>query len=127
MPTFFQHHETSKVAIKNLDLATFLNDIRIGKYQDLVLNVRTAKSKEDIDYFVLHQANKFMLDALRKKIKVTEEQLPIMMEDCGNTVSSTIPIALFKLRQEGKLREGKKLMLIGFGVGYSWAACLVDF
>jgi 3-oxoacyl-[acyl-carrier-protein] synthase-3 len=93
--------------------------------EDLLL--KAAKSKEDIDYFVLHQANKFMIDALRKKIKVTEGQLPIMIEDCGNTVSSTIPIALFKLRQEGKLSEGKKLMLIGFGVGYSWAACLVNF
>ena len=91
------------------------------------LLLKANKSKEDIDYFVLHQANKFMLDALRKKIKVTEEQLPIMMESCGNTVSSTIPIALFKLRQDGRLKEGKKLMLIGFGVGYSWAACLVNF
>lgn len=68
-----------------------------------------------------------MLDALRKKLKVPEERLPIMVEDGGNTVSSTIPIALFKLRQQGRLRQGHQLMLIGFGVGYSWAACLLNF
>jgi 3-oxoacyl-[acyl-carrier-protein] synthase-3 len=85
------------------------------------------RAKEDMDFFVLHQANKFMLEALRKKLKVPHEKLPIMVEDCGNTVSSTIPIALFKLRQQGRLRQGHQLMLIGYGVGYSWAACLLNF
>jgi 3-oxoacyl-[acyl-carrier-protein] synthase III len=91
------------------------------------LLLKSSKTKEDIDLFVLHQANKFMLDALRKKLKVPEEKLPILVEDCGNTVSSTIPIALFKLRQQGRLMSGHRLMLIGFGVGYSWAACLLNF
>jgi 3-oxoacyl-[acyl-carrier-protein] synthase-3 len=91
------------------------------------LLAKTSKSKEDIDLFVLHQANKFMLEALRKKLKLSEEKLPIMVEDCGNTVSSTIPIALFKLRANGRLTKSHQLMLIGFGVGYSWAACLLNF
>lgn len=91
------------------------------------LLLKAKKSKEEIDFFVLHQANKFMLEALRKKLKVTEDKLPIMVEDCGNTVSSTIPIALFKLRAQGRLAAGHQLMLIGFGVGYSWAACLLIF
>jgi len=88
---------------------------------------KTGMQKNDIDFFVLHQANKFMLEALQKKMNVPKDKLPIMVEDCGNTVSSTIPIALFKLRQEGRLKGGHRLMLIGFGVGYSWAACLMDF
>lgn len=82
-------------------------------------------TKEAIDYFILHQANKFMLEALRKKLKLTEDKLPITMENCGNTVSSTIPIALFMLLKEEKIQSGQRLMLIGFGVGYSWAACLL--
>jgi 3-oxoacyl-[acyl-carrier-protein] synthase-3 len=88
---------------------------------------KSGKIKEDIDLFVLHQANKFMLEALRKKLKISSESLPIMVEDCGNTVSSTIPIALYKLKANGQLNSGCNLMLVGFGVGYSWAACLVNF
>jgi 3-oxoacyl-[acyl-carrier-protein] synthase III len=91
------------------------------------LLVKAGKTKEDIDFFVLHQANKFMLEALRKKMKVSVEKLPILVEDCGNTVSSSIPIALFKLRSNKQLIQGHKLMLVGFGVGYSWAACLLNF
>ena len=98
----------------------------VPKAADALL-LKAGKTKEDIDFFVLHQANKFMLEALRKKLKAPPEKLPMLMEDCGNTVSSTIPIALFKLHQQGRLKAGHQLMLIGFGVGYSWAACLFQF
>jgi 3-oxoacyl-[acyl-carrier-protein] synthase-3 len=98
----------------------------VPKAADALL-LKAEMTKEDIDFFVLHQANKFMLEALRKKMKVPTEKLPIFVDDCGNTVSSTIPIALFKLHQQGRLKSGHKLMLIGFGVGYSWAACLLNF
>jgi 3-oxoacyl-[acyl-carrier-protein] synthase-3 len=82
---------------------------------------------EAIDYFVLHQANRFMLEALRKKLKVSEAQFPIHVEECGNTVSSTIPLTLAAMRDNGCFDTEKKLMLIGFGVGYSWAACLLNY
>lgn len=98
----------------------------VPKAADALLQ-KAGKTKEDVDFFVLHQANKFMLDALRKKLKVPEEKLPITMESCGNTVSSTIPIAICKLMQQGTLQRGQQLMLIGFGVGYSWAACLLNY
>lgn len=91
------------------------------------LLLKSGKTKEDLDLFVLHQANKFMLEALRKKLKLSEEKLPILMENCGNTVSSTIPVALYMLRQQGLLARGKQLMLVGFGVGYSWAAAMLNF
>jgi 3-oxoacyl-[acyl-carrier-protein] synthase-3 len=98
----------------------------VPKAADALL-LKAGKTKEDIDLFVLHQANKFMLEALRKKMKTPPEKLPILVDDCGNTVSSTIPIALYKLRKQGSLKAGHQLMLIGFGVGYSWAACLLNF
>lgn len=84
-------------------------------------------SAEEIDFFVLHQANKFMLDALRKKMKIDAEKMPMFVEDYGNTVSSTIPIALFEMKKNNLIKSGEKIMLLGFGVGYSWAGCLVDF
>ena len=84
---------------------------------------RANLSKENIDLFIFHQANKYMLNHLRKKIKIPEEKFFIGMEDCGNTVSSTIPIALYEAQKQGRLTESKNLILAGFGVGYSWAAC----
>jgi 3-oxoacyl-[acyl-carrier-protein] synthase-3 len=87
---------------------------------------KAGLTKDDIDYFVLHQANRFMLDTLRRKIGVAAERLPIHMEDVGNTVSSTIPLALMRMREAGQLVPGKRLMLVGFGVGYSWAATIIQ-
>lgn len=86
---------------------------------------KAGLAREDIDYFVLHQANRFMLEALRKKLKVPSEQLPIHLESVGNTVSSTIPLTLHAMKCAGQLVDRKQLMLIGFGVGLSWAACIL--
>ncbi len=87
---------------------------------------KSGLSQDNVDFFILHQANKFMLEALRKKMKVPHEKLPILMENVGNTVSSSIPMALSELKKDGLLSPGQRLMLIGFGVGYSWAACLIN-
>jgi 3-oxoacyl-[acyl-carrier-protein] synthase III len=79
----------------------------------------------DIDLFVFHQANKYMLDHLRKSLKIPQEKFQLAMSHCGNTVSSTIPIALKHAAMEGHLRPGATVMLVGFGVGYSWGATLL--
>lgn len=81
----------------------------------------------DYRYVVLHQANKFMLDALQKKLALPSEQVPRRYEDIGNTVSSTIPFVLAGLMEERKLDAGSHIALIGFGVGLSWAAAAIQF
>ncbi|MBW8756815.1 MAG: ketoacyl-ACP synthase III [Burkholderiales bacterium] len=86
---------------------------------------KSGATADSIDFFVLHQANRFMLEALRKKLHVPADRLPICMQDVGNTVSSTIPLALESMRRDGLLASPKRLMLIGFGVGLSWAGCLL--
>jgi 3-oxoacyl-[acyl-carrier-protein] synthase-3 len=78
-----------------------------------------------IDLFVFHQANQYMLEHLRKKLKIPESKFYLHLRDCGNTVSSTIPIALRSALDEGVLRSGQRVMVVGFGVGYSWAASLL--
>jgi 3-oxoacyl-[acyl-carrier-protein] synthase III len=78
---------------------------------------------EEVDLFVFHQANKYMLNHLRKKINISEDKFFISMEHCGNTVSSTIPIALYEAQKLEKFVNAKNIVLAGFGVGYSWAAC----
>jgi 3-oxoacyl-[acyl-carrier-protein] synthase III len=79
----------------------------------------------EVDLFVFHQANSFMLEHLRKKLQIPVAKFVYAMEDCGNTTSSTIPIALCREASNGRLRHGSLLMLVGFGVGYSWAAALL--
>lgn len=83
-------------------------------------------SMDDIDYFVLHQANRFMLESLRKKLKISADRMPVHLEEVGNTVSSTIPLTLHSMFQQGQLTSTKRLMLIGFGVGLSWSACILN-
>lgn len=94
-----------------------------------IKNVLTKQHLEisDIDLFVFHQANKFMLDFLRKKIKIPEDKFYINMHDIGNTVSSSIPIALKRAEQEGRLVKGSKVLLTGFGVGLSWGSTIIDY
>jgi 3-oxoacyl-[acyl-carrier-protein] synthase III len=86
---------------------------------------RARLGMEDIDLFIFHQANKFMLDHLQRKLKIPAERFCVAMADTGNTVSSTIPIALKCALENGKIRSGQRLMLVGFGVGYSWGSTLV--
>ncbi len=81
---------------------------------------------DDIDHFVFHQANSFMLNYLRKKTKIPAEKFYIDMEKTGNTVSATIPIALKNMMDKGMLKEGDKVLMAGFGVGYSWGATIME-
>jgi 3-oxoacyl-[acyl-carrier-protein] synthase-3 len=83
---------------------------------------KEGNTLEDFDFFIFHQANQYMLEYLRKKLKIESDKFSIQFGDCGNTVSSTIPIALKRELENGKIKKGDKVMLVGFGVGYSWAA-----
>lgn len=84
-------------------------------------------SRDGIDRVIAHQANKFMLDTLAKKLRIPAELLPHRFADTGNTVSSTIPIALAALHEEGSLTRGEKIVLLGFGVGLSWAGAALTW
>lgn len=81
---------------------------------------------ENVDLFLFHQANEFMLESLRRKCRIPKERFPIAMAYCGNTVSATLPILLHQMFTEGRVKPGNRLMLVGFGVGYSWAGAIVQ-
>ena len=81
--------------------------------------------KEDIDLFVFHQANKYLLNFLRKLLQIQEDKFYYGMDKVGNTVSSTIPIAMAMAIKENKIVAGQKILLAGFGVGYSWGGCVL--
>ena len=84
-------------------------------------------SKEDIGYYVFHQANKYMLNTLRKLNKLPKDGFFVDLSDTGNTTSSTVPIGLVKSITAGCIKEGMNVMVAGFGVGLSWAATILKF
>ena len=89
--------------------------------------IKNSLLQTEIDLFVFHQANKHMMEFLRKKLKIESEKFYYYIENVGNTVSSTIPIALKEAINEGKIRSGSKILIAGFGVGYSWGGTVLRF
>lgn len=87
-----------------------------------------AKVEMDaIDLVIFHQANQFMLEHIRRQTGIPAHKCPVVMQRCGNTVSSSIPIALGMCEDNGTLRPGMRVMLIGFGVGYSWGGTFLTW
>lgn len=84
-------------------------------------------TEDEINLYVLHQANKYMLNTIRKVCGISKERFYINLEHTGNTVSSTVPIALKCALQEGLIKNDFRVLVAGFGVGYSYGACLLDF
>ena len=82
--------------------------------------------REDIDYYVFHQANKFMLEYVQKKCKLKGQPFYNDIDKIGNTVSGTIPFGLEAVLQQENSKTLQRVMLAGFGVGLSWAGCIVD-
>ena len=86
---------------------------------------KNGLTHDDVNMFVFHQANSYMLNFLRKKIKIAPERFYVNMSEIGNTVSNSIPIALADARQENVLNG--PVLICGFGVGYSWAGCILNY
>jgi 3-oxoacyl-[acyl-carrier-protein] synthase-3 len=82
---------------------------------------------DQVDLFVFHQANKFMLNTLRKLCRIEKDRFYYAMEDVGNTVSNTIPIALKRAQADASIKQRSKILLAGFGVGYSWGGCVLQY
>ncbi len=101
----------------------------IARVPDAVrsLLAKTGLQQTDIDLFVFHQANQYMMETLRKNLKIEKERFFVYLENCGNTVSSTIPVALKAAMEQGRLQPGMRIMLVGFGVGLSWAATILHW
>lgn len=86
---------------------------------------KVGLKKDDIDLYVFHQANQFMLDYLVKLMKVDKEKFYMNFSDTGNTVSASIPIALKRAMEEGTVKPNQTILLSGFGVGLSWGSAVI--
>mgnify|MGYP001377265250 CR=1 FL=1 len=89
--------------------------------------LKNSISMDELDYVILHQANKLVLETLRDKLEIPEDKYCIDVEELGNTVSSTIPIAIKRAidKKNSKVNAGCKILIAGFGVGYSWGGTIL--
>ena len=83
--------------------------------------------KDQIDYYVFHQANKFMLNTIRKVCILPKDKFYVNLATTGNTVSSTVLIGLKECMDKGIIKKGDKVMISGFGVGLSWGGTVLTF
>ena len=103
-----------------------LINFTVGIMPETVENILSSAnmSKDQIKFYLLHQATLKMLQHLRTALQVDEVTLPVELANIGNTVSCTLPILIQQMREGGRLTRGDKNLLIGFGVGWSWAGCV---
>lgn len=88
---------------------------------------KNKMEKNDVDYYVFHQANKFMLNTIRKVCVLPKDKFYVNLSETGNTVSSTVMIGLKQCLESGSITSGMKVMVAGFGVGLSWGGTILKF
>lgn len=114
-----------RMSMNGLEITRFsLDKVPVLLHQTLEKNNITF---EEIDLFVFHQASLIILNSLKRKCKIPDSKFFIYLEEVGNTVSCTIPIALYHAEKENRLKRGDKIMLLGFGVGYSWGGTIITY
>lgn len=97
---------------------------RVPPLIDAVL-AQAAWQRDEVDAYVFHQANKFILEFLRKKVKIAAEKVPLSIDRYGNTSSASVPLTMVTERAE-LLAKGGKIMILGFGSGLSWSGVALD-
>ena len=84
-------------------------------------------AQEEISFYILHQANRRIVEAIAKRLGESIEKFPMNLEEYGNTSSASIPILLDELNRAGKLNRGQKIVLAGFGAGLTWGASILEW
>lgn len=88
---------------------------------------QTDVKLDEIDYFILHQANRRIIEAVAKRLKTDIAKFPMNLEEYANTSAATVPVLLDEMNRKGVFHRGQKIILAGFGAGLTWAACLFEW
>ena len=88
---------------------------------------RAGLSAEEVTYFLLHQANKRIIQSVAKRLKQPEDRFPMNIDQCANTSAASLPILLAQMNEQGRLCPGDRLVLSGFGAGLTWGACVMEW
>ena len=83
--------------------------------------------EEDIDLFLLHQANERIVKSIVKRIKTSMDKVPMNLQEYGNTSSASVPILLDEMVRQEKLKKGDRVIMAGFGAGLTWCASYLEF
>jgi 3-oxoacyl-[acyl-carrier-protein] synthase-3 len=108
-------NETFKVAVKTLSQSV----------RDIL--DRNNMSSDNIEWFIPHQANYRIIDAVARAIKMPAEKSVLTVAKYGNTSSASIPMAINDMYEEGRLKKGDMMLLDAFGGGFTWGSALVPF
>mgnify|MGYP001810564650 CR=1 FL=1 len=125
--------KTHEGGIKRTDLSMKLDGIKIFNFalREVAPNINTLLSekaidKSSIDYFIFHQANKLMLESVRKKLQLEPDKVPFSLYQYGNTSSASIPLTMLVNLRSQLQSQPLKLLLSGFGVGLSWGSAYLE-
>lgn len=92
-----------------------------------ILMERNSLSREDVRYYVLHQANERIVEAVARRLKEPMEKFPMTIGRYGNTSTASIPLLLDDMIKKGMLNAGDKIIMSGFGAGMTWGAVLLEW
>lgn len=84
-------------------------------------------SADDVDYYILHQANIRIIESVAKRLKQPMDKFPTNLQQCGNISAASVPILLDKVRKDGIIKNKEKIILSGFGAGLTWGACAIEW
>jgi len=114
-----------QMKMNGLEIFTF----SLQRVPELVADIlkKNDLSMENIDLFVFHQASNIILKSIQRKLRIPEEKMAYYLEHFGNTVSISIPIALSESIKEGRVKKGSKVLVAGFGIGYSWSGTVLYY
>ena len=101
----------------------------VERVPEMINNIlaKNNLAKDEVDYYVFHQANKFMLNTIRKITQIPKEKYHVDLTNTGNTSCNTVPVGLVQAIESGKIAKGSRVMITGFGVGLSWAGTMLTF
>lgn len=85
---------------------------------------KSGVARASIDFYLMHQATDYLLEHVRTRMNLSREEFPVDLKEHGNTVSCTLPLLIESMRRRQRLTPGRQSVMVGFGVGLSWAACL---
>lgn len=100
----------------------------VRKVPECIVEVldKAGLTPEDVDHFILHQANARIIQSVSRHLKVDLDKFPMNMNEYGNTSAASIPILLDELVENGTVKSGDKIVMAGFGAGLTWGACVLE-
>ena len=113
-----------KILMKGTDVFKFAVVV-LKQGIDEILS-KNDMTMEDVDCVICHQANERIIRHVQKKYPGHEDKFYLNMEEYGNTSAASIPIALDELMESGRLKEGMRLLCVGFGAGLTWSSAILE-